>query len=1515
MKITSTLLNYKKISRLAKEFSNSGVKGVSYFLVLISAFMASFSRNTLKKVAVLSLMTSVMLLSMTYNVTAQITISVRVNQGSDDAEQEGPDGSSFGPGGMYINSSDIEFVTDFDAGGGGTQQIGMRFNGLSIPRGAIITNAYIVFRAMSPDNPNTNTGATSLVFRGQAADNPTTFTSVVNNISSRPNTTASVPWVPTAWVTNTLYSTPALTTIVQEIVNRSGWAVGNSMVFFATGSGSRTAESYEGNPSNAPELVVTYIPFSPGGLTGLQTWFKADAGVTTSGSVVTSWTNENIRNTNIPNVTGTVGSTYNTGNSISYLPSVSFTPGASPRLQSVQTTGNNFVDVANGSTYTLLIDSTASANDYAFGWGNNVGQTPTAEISTQLRGVYIDLTTGSGGAGVLLPSLGTYSNEPSIISSRFTKNTLADDYSYFNGKQGTVANVNNEGLKDGRVFIGGVSDGFGHTGFDGVVGEVMSFNTTHTLAEKNKVESYLAAKWGVTLDQSTATNYTASDGSIFWNATTNAGFKNRLTIIGRDDISTLNKKQSATVHAGLKVTMGLGSIAANNAANANTFASDFSFDAFGDDNGSIASFTVSGAPTDRKIITRKWKVQESGTVGTVRIQVPDDGSIMSSKLPVEENIIYILLDADGDFRTGAVETAMTLNGTNWEANVNFTNGQFFTFGTLTPLISSYTQTNVNCFGSSTGAIDLTVSGGVSPYTYLWNDGVTTQDRSNLPAGTYSVTATDNLGTTTSKTVTIIQLSDLSATVTKTNISCFGETNGKIELSVITGGSFAYEFRLDSGVWQSSATFSNLPKATYNVQMRDANYPTCFKDLGNQTITEPIGALNLNTDVFDVKCNGGTNGSINLTVTGGTAPYFYEWESGTTVEDRKNLSAGTYSVTVIDANSCSSVVSVTVNQPAPLSVVSSPTAITCFSDGFITLNVTGGTTPYSYNWADVTGNKNAKDRSGLTAGSYSVTVTDANGCTTTSSQNLVAPVCDPNALSICQSDTSSNFSVDPDPMVDSYSWTVPVGAIIVSGQGTPSIIVNWAGVAAGSGQVCVRTVNVCAQSADVCFDVNVRYVAATASVFAAPVCTNENLELQGQGGAAFVWSGPNGFKSTNQLPIIYNPSVINDGIYKVTVTDTKGCIATDSITVSVKTAPTASSTAVLAGCLKATGSADLTVISGATPYTYMWSNGETTEDLGNIAAGIYTVTITDDKGCELKHIVPVGNTPAPTVVPTVTNVACAADNTGAISLSVTGTAPPFSFNWSTSDTTQNIANLTAGIYNVTITDDLGCKSVATNKVTEPNALQLDKTFTNVDCFGTSTGTITVTVAGGTGAYTFDWADIAGSNDVQDRTNLAAGTYYLTVTDANGCMDSTSVNITEPILPLTVSTTVIDALCNGGAQGVINLTIDGGTLPYSYAWADGATTQDRTSLPAGTYNVTITDGKGCTTTTSGVVNEPPVLLLTHTETNVSCYGGNDGAIDLTISGGTAAYTYLWSDGDITEDISVKPCGYLQCHCDGC
>lgn len=289
-----------------------------------------------------------------------------------------------------------------------------------------------------------------------------------------------------------------------------------------------------------------------------------------------------------------------------------------------------------------------------------------------------------------------------------------------------------------------------------------------------------------------------------------------------------------------------------------------------------------------------------------------------------------------------------------------------------PLVSGIID-HVNCYNQVTGAIDLTVSGGLPPYSFDWLNAPDVEDPSGLPAGAYSVTVVDANGCSVTSDFTINQPVELTVTGNKVDPKCFGGQTGSIDLSV-SGGTPGYAF-----MWQTGATTSSLNglgAGTYTVTVTDQN--DCSKS-AEFTIIEPE-LLTATISHSDVSCAGSADGEIQLTVSGGTSPYSYLWSHGATLMNVGNLAGDTYQVTITDAQDCSLVVQQDILEPAPLSIVLSGVDPTCEggSDGEVAVVVTGGTMPYQYLWNDP-GNSTNAVVSGLSAGMYTVTVTDENDC--------------------------------------------------------------------------------------------------------------------------------------------------------------------------------------------------------------------------------------------------------------------------------------------------------------------------------------------------------------------------------------------------------------------------------------------------------------------------------------------------------------------------------------------------------
>ncbi|HET6225787.1 MAG TPA: SprB repeat-containing protein, partial [Bacteroidia bacterium] len=428
---------------------------------------------------------------------------------------------------------------------------------------------------------------------------------------------------------------------------------------------------------------------------------------------------------------------------------------------------------------------------------------------------------------------------------------------------------------------------------------------------------------------------------------------------------------------------------------------------------------------------------------------------------------------------------------------------------------------------------------------------------------------------------------------------------------------------------------------------------------------------------------------------------------------------------------------------------------------------------------------------------------------------------------------------------------------------------------------------------------------TFSIVAANATSYQWQEDAGSGFTNISNGGVYSGATTTALTLTGVPVSMNGYVYRCIATGSLNPPATSNsatLTVSSMTASISSKTDILCNGAS-TGAATVSVTGGIGTKTYSWApSGGTSATANGLAAGTYTCTITDAISCSKTQTVTITQ-PASALNGTtvVTNVACFGGSNGAINLTPTGGTGPYTYNWLPSGpTTEDRTGLTAGTFSVQITDANGCTKSINTTVTQPaSAVSGTTVVTNVACFGGSNGAINLTPTGGTGPYTYNW--LPSGPTTEERTGLTAGTFSVQITDANGCTGTNTVTVTQPTSPVSGTTVVTNVACFGGSNGAINLTPTGGTGPYTYNWLpSGPTTEDRTGLAAGTFSVQITDANGCTGTNTVTVTQPssPVSGTT-VVTNVACFGGSNGAINLTPTGGTGPYTYNWlPSGPTTE-----------------
>ena len=338
-----------------------------------------------------------------------------------------------------------------------------------------------------------------------------------------------------------------------------------------------------------------------------------------------------------------------------------------------------------------------------------------------------------------------------------------------------------------------------------------------------------------------------------------------------------------------------------------------------------------------------------------------------------------------------------------------------------------------------------------------------------------------------------------------------------------------------------------------------------------------------------------------------------------------------------------------------------------------------------------------------------------------------------------------------------------------------------------------------------------------------------------------------------------------------------------------------------------GGIDVTITGGTGVYTYLWDNGATTEDLSDIPAGFYSVVASDENGCSVDITVEITE-PDFGVSVTETHsdytgfgVSCNGESDGLIDITPAGGSGIYTYAWSNGETTQDLTGLAAGEYSVVVTDENGCSADISVEITETPAMTISETHLDysgfgVSCNGASDGAIDITVTGGTGVYTYAWSS---GETTEDLTDIPAGEYTLTVLDENGCDIDITVDITEPADGISVTEEHSDysgfgVSCNGASDGFIDISPSGGSGGYTYLWSNGANTEDLTDIPAGEYTVTITDSNGCSIPLTVDITETPAMAISETHLDysgfgVSCNGASDGAIDITVTGGTGVYTY--------------------------
>lgn len=575
---------------------------------------------------------------------------------------------------------------------------------------------------------------------------------------------------------------------------------------------------------------------------------------------------------------------------------------------------------------------------------------------------------------------------------------------------------------------------------------------------------------------------------------------------------------------------------------------------------------------------------------------------------------------------------------------------------------------------------------------------------------------------------------------------------------------------------------------------------------------------------NVRCFGGADGSITVTGSGGAGPYSYSKDNGASWQTPSNvlsgLSKGSYTIRVRDVNGCLSAASEVVAIDAPTAALAASVlsytdprgAVT--NDGTVTIGVSGGTTPYTYLW---TNGATTQNLSGAGGGTHTVTVRDNNNCTTTTSENLIAP--DPIDISFAETAISCNGMTDGALQASITGGVKPYTFSWIDGKTTATI---------------------------------------------------------GNLGA---------------------------GLYTFNVRDANGITFSRQYDLKEPDVLRVAATPVSTSCYEyANGSITTAVTGGTLSYSYLWTAGETTPGLSGLTAGTYTLTVTDGHNCKAIGSATVEQPDDIVIGGVITTPTRFGSTDGSIVADITGGTSPYDYLWYNNNTTNTVTGLGDGNYNLAITDKNGCTASRIYNVAQPDPLTMDMIATDVLCNGLSTGELHADVKGGVLPYTYEWSNGSSADMI---TGLPVGNYSVKVTDKSGVVTNSSYTVKEPPL-LQLSLTATEVSCGGISDGTVTSTSSGGVLPYTYSWNTGQSGPALSGLNGGMYTLHLTDAHGCILSRSATVTAPGALSASATVKDPVCYGYSDGAITLDITGGRTPYSFEWSNGADSKDLSAIPAG---------
>lgn len=711
----------------------------------------------------------------------------------------------------------------------------------------------------------------------------------------------------------------------------------------------------------------------------------------------------------------------------------------------------------------------------------------------------------------------------------------------------------------------------------------------------------------------------------------------------------------------------------------------------------------------------------------------------------------------------------------WEL-MHFAEDQVFPGTYIKPLEKSevnallYTNSGEYCHGQSYGYVYAQAHNGVEPFDFLWSTGYLTENSYvdtdsiyGLP-GFYTITITDANNCESFDSIAVFVNPPLIHSLTATDLTCFGFYTGSIQ-TTIDGGTFPYFFNWSNGSQVQNPI--NLTSGWYYVTISD--FVNCSIN-DSIFINQPETPVTINYTQENLPCHGTDYGSIDISLSGATPPYSVQWSSGQTYQDLHNLEAGTYTISVTDANDCLWTQSITIIEPDTLITNIASSNIPCFGldNGLLTTQTTGGTPPYHYYWFhDLTVNSHLLTN--MHPGYYFVSVVDANGCSDTAS----AMISQPDQLIL--DEFISNVSCKGGH--NGYIIVTPIGGVPVYNMAWSN---NYYTDSIGNLPIGNYTITVIDDNG--CKKIETYTITQPENYLNTDFNQIKNVSCHGFSDASANVSPTGG---TSPYMVYWEDGVLQEGFtgngmpanvyYNVSVVDVNGCEFFDSIRFSQPPLLVLDGITTPVNCGISAGTATINPVGGTTPYVYLWNDGETTQTATNLSYGVNYVTVTDSHSCidSLALIVQktgkiFGNYEL--ILPNL----CFKDSLAIVAAKLDQGVSPKTFIWSTGFIGDTISGLPAGDYRIFASDKYNCTDTIQVTVHQPDSINPNFVLTEPSCSAIYDGEIEVLPSGGTPSYDYLWDNNSTQNSIID---VREGFYYLTITDANNCAFAYMIELPE------------------------------------------------------------------------------------------------------------------------------------------